>query len=347
MPGTMQRLAFADLDLDPLNPRLPVSCTGLSDDGLIQFVANTYDAIDIARSIARYGYFETEPVIAIPNRSRHMVVEGNRRLAALKILFEPGRLGRLELDDADEWRRLAAGTTSPADIPVLVVADRQEVAPIVGYRHIAGIIPWDPFAQARFISGLMTQPGMTFETVGHVVGKRPTEVKAAYRNFHIADAARRAGVRTDEAEKRFGVFTRAMNNPGLRRFIGAPSSTDVAPGRQQFEVSRTAQVRELLVWLFGDQSRSPAIAESREIDQLGAVVANDDAIRVLRDTGDLHAAFATSGGLLERLLNRLTQALANLVNAEADMADHASQPRVRDLVTRCAEVVERLRRLLP
>lgn len=44
--------------------------------------------MEVAESIATRGYFPNEPLLAV----RLIVIEGNRRLAALKALREPGLL---------------------------------------------------------------------------------------------------------------------------------------------------------------------------------------------------------------------------------------------------------------
>ncbi len=46
----------------------------------------------MAKSIVLRGYFPNEPLLAIKEKDRYVVVEGNRRLAALKALREPGLL---------------------------------------------------------------------------------------------------------------------------------------------------------------------------------------------------------------------------------------------------------------
>ena len=46
------------------------------------------------------------------------------------------------------WAAIPDDAELPADLPVLVVADRDQVAPILGFRHITGIAPWEPYPQA-------------------------------------------------------------------------------------------------------------------------------------------------------------------------------------------------------
>ena len=56
---------------------------------IIQYLFDHDKALEIVRSIVTRGYFENEPLLAISERGHYVVVEGNRRLAALKAIKKP------------------------------------------------------------------------------------------------------------------------------------------------------------------------------------------------------------------------------------------------------------------
>src|SRR5689334_14894941 len=79
--------ALSDLSLDPLNPRLPDGMERASQPELLAVLAEDYHLQDLGRSLADNGYFAEEPLVVVPSkRDTWTVVEGNRRLAALKLL---------------------------------------------------------------------------------------------------------------------------------------------------------------------------------------------------------------------------------------------------------------------
>jgi hypothetical protein len=85
-------LAPHELHLDPQNPRLPEDVQGADEPRLLDYIARNYFPLEVARSIARYGYFISEPLIAIEEPpGRLTVVEGNRRLVAILLLEDPAR----------------------------------------------------------------------------------------------------------------------------------------------------------------------------------------------------------------------------------------------------------------
>src|SRR5438105_4802203 len=77
------------LRLDGLNPRIPPATTIPSELDLICELLIHEEVFGLARSIALSGYFPSEPMISVLEERRLVVVEGNRRLAACKLLLKP------------------------------------------------------------------------------------------------------------------------------------------------------------------------------------------------------------------------------------------------------------------
>src|ERR1700710_352751 len=82
----------ASLHLDAKNPRLGRETTARAPREIIQYLFDHDKALDVAKSIATRGFFPNEPLLAVYEGNKLVVVEGNRRLAALKGLREPGLL---------------------------------------------------------------------------------------------------------------------------------------------------------------------------------------------------------------------------------------------------------------
>ncbi len=274
-------LPLKDLHLDPLNPRLPEDLQETEEQTLLEYIAEAYNAIEVARSVARYGYFQSEPLIAVQENGRYVVVEGNRRLVALRILANPA-LAR-GLDMADEWAELAESERVPEEVPVVVAEDRKVVAPIIGYRHISGIEPWKPYQKARFIARFINVEKLSIDDVAILVGERPTDVAAHYRNYEIVSQARdKLHLDTSRVEGKFGVFTRAMSSQSLRQHIEAPASAEVMSGQPVILPDDKAEnAKELFSWLFGDEDDDQVISESRDITRLGTVVGSEEGLKVL------------------------------------------------------------------
>lgn len=253
----------SQLHLDLENPRLPDSWNGKSEAELFPLMEATYDPISIARSIAEYGYFSSEPMIVLPRAAGgYTVLEGNRRLVALRGLTDTSI--RQSFESPGEWDELAKSDKVPAAIPTVEVDSWETAAPIIGYRHISGIQQWDPYAKARFIARLLDDNDKSFQEAAQLVGEEVGDVKGAYRNFHIAKQAREdMKLDTSDVESGFGVFTRAMTSAGIREHIGAPQPRSVQKGQKPLDSGKSAEIAETISWIFGSKTEEPVIDDSR------------------------------------------------------------------------------------
>lgn len=331
------------LFLDEKNPRIPRDKQSPPQDELVAYVANNYFAITIARSIASHQYFSSEPLIAIPGAKtgEYIVVEGNRRLAALKLLLHP-ELRKLT-SDKKEWDGLST-TNVPKKVPVVVVKKRRDVAPIIGYRHISGIQPWDAHAKSRYIAD-QVDSGLSFKDTAREVGENETEVRMNYRNFHISEQAQKLKIdpgALTAMKNGFGIFTRAMQDGNIRGFIGAPAPGEVKVKKAPIPTKKKDALKEMVEMLFGPAA---VLQESRDITKLGKVIASPEGLKALRKEGNLEEALAASGGILDRLTNRLSIAARNLRAAKDDLPAHKKDKDVQKIIAECEEALRELKEI--
>jgi hypothetical protein len=333
----------SSLLLDDQNPRLPDELTDRTEPSLLKWMANQYNTIQVASSISDHGYFDSEPLIAIQKDGALTVVEGNRRLTALKLLLSDHLRKSIDLDERDKWEKLSHSKSIPTRVPVFVAKSRNEVAPLLGFRHISGIEPWEAWAKARFVAHQIEVKRHTFPKVAMMVGEKDSEIRSMYRNYRVAiDAEGTFGVSAEGVKNQFGYFSRAMNSPELRKHMGVQAAADVRVGKRVLAKSKRKQVAEVFSWLFGDKEHTRAI-ESRQVTELGKVVASPDALAVFRETRNIEEAMLASGGTKERLLRNLHLAGQRLLRAEQDIAKFRKNAEVRGAIDSCEAVLNRLR----
>jgi hypothetical protein len=336
----IEPLPIDGLHLDPKNPRLPEEISGEDESELIEFVAEEYDSLRVAQSVAEYGYFQAEPLIGVEEDGTTFVVEGNRRLAALKLLTDESLRHTLDISDMEEWDEAAKSTRIPQVVPVLIQASRTLVAPLLGYRHISGIQPWEPWAQARFIGRMIEEEGHDFGETATLVGIGETDVRSDYRNYRIVKQLRDVGVDTEGPEERFGIFTRAMQSTNIRDYIGAPAPANVQPNTVPLPDDSRESAQDVLSWLFGNGETSPVISDSRQIRELSTVLSSPESVEVLKRTRDLEEAYISAGGLRGRILEHLGRARNELQRAREDYPMHAGDREIEDLLEGCRDALQ-------
>ena len=338
--GESRELPLHRLRLDPHNPRLPADLQGSSQADLAVHLELGFDAYTVAESISSHGYFGSEPLIVVADTAGDdqtwVVVEGNRRLTALLGLVDPNI--RRQFANPAPWDELADRAPVSADdsVPAVILPNRAAATPIIGFRHISGILQWQPYAQARYIARLVDEDGFDYAEVAKMVGIDRTKVANLYRDQAIAQQARDLGIETGPLEQSFSLLTVAMSTTKLRDHIGAPLGSKTEPGSQPIPEAKTAEMRELVTWIFGDDEIEPVISDSRQISKLGNVAANPIGLASLREGDTLELAMQkvkdSDTHPRTRLVNRLKAGRSSLAGALDDISDFTEDEEVQDLV---------------
>lgn len=346
--GETKMIPIVDLLLDPQNPRIPDTKKGASQADLAITLDMGFDAFTVAELMAIHGYFSSEPMIAIPSENgKWIVVEGNRRLTAVLGLTDSNI--RSQFLDVKKWEALASISkiTSTDLIPVVIAKNRMEAVPVIGQRHISGILAWRPYPQARYIANLIDVENLTPVQVAMMIGLPKTTVNDLYRDQAIAAQAKSIGIDTGKVESFFSLLTVAMRNSKLREHVGAPISAQLKPGTNPIPEDKVAELKEVLGFIFGNKDREPVISDSRQITSLANVVANPAGLQALRDGKSLDEAKQkiAAGGQSpqERLMNRLTAGKNALIAAGEDIAIFNGEVAIKTIVDEIESALETLR----
>jgi hypothetical protein len=332
------------LELDPKNPRLSEEAQGSSQDELTTHLFDNFELDEIAESMAKNGYFDEEPLVVIPknlpkklqNRvyrlttdgaleyrafitdgnTEFVVAEGNRRLATAKLLHDSNL--RTRLKRAKSWPTPSAEVLQDiSQLPAIIYAERVDVLPYLGVRHITGNKKWDSYAKARYIAE-MIQAGKSVEDVEQDVGDKGQAVRKSAISYNLLRVARdELSYDITKAKNDFSLLLLALGQKGVKHFLGW-KKTD---GEKQKTLSLSEidllhpvadvyqeKLRLLLEFLYGDKNKKSAISESRDItNYLSVVLGSEIATKHLIKTRDLLDAYEMTDGeevLVQKLLQQ-------------------------------------------
>lgn len=224
--------AVKSLQLDTHNPRLPEDIPR-SPREIIQHLFDHDKALDLATSIATRGFFSNEPLLAIEDAGRTIVVEGNRRLAALKALLDP-RL--VEGANRKALEKLAAKLGSSGQIstvPVTMAPNRRATDPQIAGRHVGTpVLAWEAENRARFILAKLEE-GYNDAALEDQLGFSASDVQKARQTKAIADMARSLDLNGDLKAK--------LDNPRAQVFSTIGRVFDSTVGRKYLGVEPDQQ----------------------------------------------------------------------------------------------------------
>lgn len=141
--------------LDPLNPRLPDIGHAPQQRDIAAELVNHYDVYGLAKDIVEKGYFPTEVLIGLEDDGNQIIVEGNRRLAAVKLLLSPDLAPEGAVKRFRTLHSRVIGT-SIERLRVVFAPSRADAAPLIINRHTTtGVERWKPVQQAKYLSSFV------------------------------------------------------------------------------------------------------------------------------------------------------------------------------------------------
>lgn len=170
-----------ELHLDPKNVRLDTASAQVEAD-IVEDLFDNENAFDLVDAIGKIGYLTHEIPIAAKRKGKYVVVEGNRRLAALKAIQNPmiapthqSRVAAVvKMMTAEERARLAS-------IEVLIAPNQEQADQLIAALHTTNPRkPWSPARQAAFFQAQIDS------------GKKYKQLVSRYPTIDVPDFVLRA-----------------------------------------------------------------------------------------------------------------------------------------------------------
>ena len=274
----VEMLSISQLHFDPDNPRLPSTIDKTNERDVLEWMIDNATVTELMGSIAEKGYFPGEPLMAAEDgkgTGRYFVIEGNRRLAAVKLLLQPDLApirarSVLQASENAQFR--------PDELPVMVFPSRESILDNLGFRHITGIKPWPPLAKARFLAQLLeTLPpdmphAQKMRALAKSIGSRTDAVEKwliGYEIYQKVEQERFFGIRgLNEESMEFSLLTTALGLSNISDFVGLADHRSMDTSRVNMD-----HLQKLVRWVF---ERNPEnrtrVGESRQLVSLNKIL---------------------------------------------------------------------------
>lgn len=329
MPGTetIEHIDVENLLLDPDNPRLPEDLQGGKQTEILRHIARHEAVEDLMAAIGRNGYFQGEPLVVYRNtadpKGKWRVIEGNRRLASVKLLLNPALYS--ERPSLKEIANESPAKNKPSSLPVVKVDRREDSLPYLGSRHIVGVKAWEPLPKARYMLQLFnTTPKSKsaqerYRDVARRIGSgnRADYVRKNLNALAVYNLIASKGFFGDgdasELDFKFGVLYTALERASIAGYAGVVKynvkTDDITKENHPILSPRelsTEHVKELYSWCFRkDEKGQTVLGESRNIPKLASVLRSAEATSVLKRTKSLDVAYERSGGVVQEVSGAL------------------------------------------
>ena len=320
----IQELEIKDLKFDGRNPRLTeFSDSPIKDEReIIRILWENMDVRELVMSISASGFFRHEPLIVTKESGQYVVIEGNRRLAAVKLLTDSDLSKELKLNvqSIPEEEQ-----TALRKLPCLL-AQREDTWRYLGFKHVNGPAKWGSYPKALYIADVHQQYHIPLDLIAQQIGDTHNTVRRLFRGRMVIQQAENWKVfsREDRWNRRFA-FSHlyiGITYQGISSFLDLNSETDADAAPVPSD--KKEELGEFCIWLYGSKFKQmPPVIQSQNphLRQLDAVLNDRAATAHLRNTRDLQASFSESRPPVNRFEEYLVAARDNLRNARAILSD--------------------------
>lgn len=310
-----QHVKTEDVLFDPKNPRLGGS--SITDQPKLQAIlmGEPHFANLLIESFLENGFIEYEPLVVRQSGDKYVVIEGNRRLAAVKHI----------LSHADQYPK--ATVNELKEVPVLIFHQKadsthqKEIRTYLGVRHLLGYREWPAESKAIFLDqNIKTKADLKKLKSEFAIGQK--DIARYLVPYRVRKAANALLDELDSGEDQsFWILGEALQRAGIKQYI----KLDVDPNSFKVRDFDRTKFQHLLEFLYGS-TRQPGrgggaagmrrITDTRQLSRLANVLANKRASEKLENGSTLEEAeryVSTPEETIDGLISELLVILRTII----------------------------------
>ncbi|WFP50267.1 ParB/Srx family N-terminal domain-containing protein [Methylomonas sp. EFPC3] len=300
---TTINVTLSDLLLDPNNPRFselgeelnPIPEGRFLD---IKVQANTFDKMrdplfDVAElrdTIKTIGFLPMDRIVVRKWKGnseevplKYVVIEGNRRVTALKWLINLHDIGKETFDDEKLENLTRIECLLLDDSAVTTTA----TLILPGLRHVSGVKQWGAYQKAKAVHALR-KSGMTPQEAAQSLGLSTRAANSAYKCFLALEQMKIDEEYGEYAEpKMYSYFEEVFKRSNLRNWLGWSDESE--------RFTEEEKLTEFYSWMApqSEDDPIPKLPESKSVRDLSQIIGDENALNILRGSeGSLTRALA-------------------------------------------------------
>ncbi len=327
-----RRVSLKDLYLDPNNYRLihELEQTEVKDENVKdQDVARrTFRLLigeknqyiqDLLDSFRTNGYLPVDQIqVRELSDGGYVVVEGNRRVAALRYLEQEYEkkgidLGRLDSEIFNS-------------VPVVLYNDADEVhhLTIMALKHISGNRKWGEWNQAKLLEKMHSSYKLAEDDICKRVGITKIELRRSLRALALVSQYQASDYGDQFNESKFPIFREAVRSQAVKAWLGWDEGENKANNTNNCEIFFSLLSKEPMdedddgYLGYNNGYRDPAINKRDDIRSFGKILSDQRSLDKLIETRDFLTAndvYNSSNARISELRNEKVDALSEEVQS--------------------------------
>lgn len=351
--------AISSLYLDPNNYRFKDKAAYVEvpeaqyTDNAIQlrtfsFVAGNRneDIKDLVESFKQNGFLPVDQIqVRRIDDKKIIVIEGNRRVAALKLLAQ------------EHENNYSIGKLDPAifkAVPVALYSTESSAKHkiLMGLKHISGNKKWPAINQAKLIYSLITEENLSEDEVCSSIGIGRPELRSTLRTLALLDLYSKSDYGDQFLPERYSVFKEIIKSSKIIKWLGLSNFNF------DLDNASSTNLERLFSWISSVEedvldddleedkylkvTKEPVINTALQIRELAKLIDDPSALENLDATRSLSEAMLSSESLGK---NKLDNSL-KMIKEQTNVAFNFSSMITGDNLEVVKDSINRLQALL-
>jgi hypothetical protein len=258
---------------------------GVQKTTLDKLKADEFQVKALRDSIVEVGFLPIDRIVVSKiDETSFLVIEGNRRVAALKWIEELIVEGIVD----------KAVSNSFKELPVSIILPEHDTESnrlkIQGIRHISEIRPWGTYQKALLIKSMIEGEKLSSQDVANAIGYRTQEVNRIYRAFKLFEQMQ------DDPD--YGEYVKPDLISYFYEAVGrAPLKTFFGYNNDTYEFENEESSKLFYKWIIKDPDNAniQKIPSANNVRDLTKIIENADALGTFKeDATTLEGALAVA-----------------------------------------------------
>ncbi|EIN0568267.1 AAA family ATPase [Salmonella enterica subsp. enterica] len=290
---------------------------------------------DLIASFKANGFLDVDRIQARElGDNKYLVLEGNRRVTALKALQE-------DFDNGYDIGNLDPAIFRSVPFEIHSREDNEKHLIVMGLKHISGNKKWSTYNQSKLLYDFL-KPYENKNREEYVnkenelvnsLGITKHRLRSMLRVFNLIQSYKLSEYSEQFSPSMVGIFEETMKKPIIKNWLGWNDSGYFAENKLNLErffswISTTEEYSDLEEDEESEEHENsngdeyneiePIITKSLEIRDLALFIDNENAIKVMEDERSLARGLVSSGSVdkqnYQNALSSLTDSLNSLIN---------------------------------
>ena len=281
---------------------------------------NNSNVKDLISSFTTNGFLDIDQIQVKEVGDKYVVLEGNRRIATLKYLWN-------EFKEGNDIGKLSEANFKSINIVKIIDEDPVQHLISMGLHHISGKKRWNAVNEAQLINDLIIKYRKSEEEVCNSLGITKQKLRRNRRTLSLINQYKKSDFGDQFEANRFTIFETIISSPIMKNWIAWDDNSYVATNNTNIErlfswISKTEEIDKDEDGIERPSLKEPIISQYRQIKELAEFINDAQAIKQMEESRSIAKGYSYSDVIGENRLKNALNSIKNEVNVAFNFSEH-------------------------